>query len=178
MKMNKYLSFDISIHQTFYNINKYYPDTSVPFESLMGILKDNWLSEGYQSISEESLFKSYATYALKLYSLNPLDKGSDIVLLNKFLSDNEGSEFKYAKIDKLHFLPGNQLELVDYKSGKYIPPFEKSLYTNKTLFTITSIKKKLGVYPDIFSFYYLRHGIKLSVKINESNLLLTNYVQH
>ncbi len=175
MEINKYLSFDISIHQTFYNINKYYCDTSLRFESLIDILEDNWLSKGYQSDREESLFRSYATYALKLYSLNPLDKGSDIVMLNKFISDNEDSEFKYAKIDKLHFLSNDQLELIDYKSGKYIPPFHKSFYTNKILFTITSIKKKFGVYPDIFSFYYLRHGIKLSIKIKEPNLLLNNY---
>lgn len=176
MELNKYLSFDISIHQTFYNINKYYPDTSLSFESLMKILEDNWLSEGYQSSHEESIFKSYATNALKLYSLNPLDKGSDIVLLNKFISDNNASEFRYTKIDKLHFLSNDQLELIDYKSGKHIPPFDESFYTNKTLFTISSIKNKLGVCPDVFSFYYLRHGIKLSAKINEPNLLLNSYV--
>lgn len=178
MKINKYLSFDISLHKTFYEINKKYPNTSLSFEILIDILDDNWISNGYQSKDEESLFRDYATNALKLYSLSPLDKGCDIVFLNKFISGNEDSQFRYARIDKLHFLSNDQLELIDYKSGKYIPPFEKSLYTNKTLFTIKSIKKKLGVYPDVFSFYYLRHGIKLSAKINEVNLLPNNYVQY
>lgn len=149
-----------------YCINKYYPNTNLSYESLLDILKENWLSTGYQSTFEESQFKSIATNAMKLYSLNPLDKDCDIVLLNKFIADTEGTEFKCAKIDKLHFLSNNNLEFIDYKSGKYLPPINKSLCTHKTLFTITSIKKKLGVYPDIFSLYYLRHGIKLSTFIN------------
>ncbi|MBE6069178.1 MAG: hypothetical protein E7211_16000 [Clostridium lundense] len=166
MKINKYLSFDISLHKTFYEINKKYPNTSLSFEILIDILDGNWISNGYQSKDEESLFRDYATNALKLYSLNPLDKGCDIVFLNKFISGNEDSQFRYARIDKLHFLSNGQLELIDYKSGKYIPPADKRFSPNKLLFTITSIKEKIGVYPDIFSLYYLRHGIKLSTYIN------------
>lgn len=166
MEINKYLSFDISLHETFYFINQYYPYTSLNFKSLIGILNNNWLSDGYQSKCEESQFRYYAATALKLYSLNPLDKGCDIVLLNKFITGKEDSKFRYAKIDKLHFLSNNQLELIDYKSGKYIHPINKSFFSNKLLFMITSIKEKIGVYPDIFSFYYLRHGIKLSTFIN------------
>lgn len=132
----------------------------------MGILADNWLSKGYQSKHEELTFRDYATTALKLYYLNPLDKGSDIVFLNKFINGNEDSQFRYAKIDKLHFLSNDKLELIDYKTGKHIPPADKRFLSNKLLFTIISIKEKLGVYPDIISLYYLRHGIKLSTHIN------------
>ncbi|MCY6482811.1 hypothetical protein OW763_00365 [Clostridium aestuarii] len=165
MKINKYLSFDISLHKTLYYINKHYSNTSLSYKSLIDILNDNWLSTGYQSNYEESLFKSFATTAMKKYSLNPLDRGCDIVLINKFITAKEGSKLKYAKIDKLHFLSNDQLELIDYKSGKHLPPINKSFFTSKTLFTITSIKKKFGVYPDIFSLYYLRHGIKFSQEI-------------
>lgn len=165
MKINKYLSFDISLHKTFYYINAYFPNTSLSYEKLICILRNNWLSEGYQSTDEESLFKSYATITMKTYSIIPLDKGSDIVLLNKFITDTEESKLKYAKIDKLHFLSNGQLELIDYKSGQYVPPVNKLFSTDNTFFTTNSIKKKLGVYPDIFSFYYLRHGIKISLPI-------------
>lgn len=167
MEINKYLSFDISLHKTLYYVNKYYPNTSLSYEALLDILNDNWLSTGYQSNREESLFKSYATAAMKIYSLTPLDKGCDIVLLNKFITDTEGSKLKCSKIDKLHFLSNDELELIDYKSGKHIIPINNSICSCKTFFTINSIKKKLGVYPDIFSLYYLRYGVKLSAKIPE-----------
>jgi hypothetical protein len=113
---------------------------------------------------------SYATSAMELYSIIPLDKGTDIVLLNKFITDTEKSKPKYVRIDKLHFLSDGRLELLDYKSGRYIPPVNKLFYSDNISFSINSIKKKVGVYPDIFSFYFLRHGIKLSIEIISSEI--------
>lgn len=174
MKINKYLSFDISIHKTLYYINKYSSDSFLSYENLLDILQDNWLSTGYQSSYEESLFKSYATTAIKIYSINPLDKGYDIVLLDKFITDTDGSKLRYTKIDKLHFLSSGELELIDYKSGKYIPPINEAFSISNIFFTVNSINKKLGVYPDIFSLYYLRHGIKLSAFINLNTISTIN----
>lgn len=165
MRINKYLSLDSSLHKTFYDINTYYPNTCLSYERLICILNNNWSSEGYQTRDEESLFMSYATYTMKLYSIIPLDKGTDIVLLNKFITDTEISKAKYIRIDKLHFLSDGRLELLDYKSGRYIPPINKLFSSDNISFSINSIKKKVGVYPDIFSLYFLRHGIKLSIEI-------------
>ncbi|MDP4145700.1 MAG: hypothetical protein Q8936_14640 [Bacillota bacterium] len=117
MKLNKYLSFDISIHKTLYCVNRSYSKKDISYEALLDILNSNWLSTGYQSSYEEYKFKSYAATAIKMYSLNPLDKGCDIVWLNKFITDSEGDVPIFAKIDKLHFLSTGQLELIDYKQS-------------------------------------------------------------
>jgi hypothetical protein len=89
MWINKYLSLDISLHKTFYYINANYSDTFVSYEKLIYILNNNWLSDGYQTRDEESLFMCYATSTMKLYSIISLDKGNDILLLNKIITDTE-----------------------------------------------------------------------------------------
>lgn len=89
MEINKYLSLDISLHKTLYDINKNYSNSVLSYDALLDILNINWLSTGYQSKHEESLFRSYATNVIKLYFLNPLDKGCDILLLDKFITFKE-----------------------------------------------------------------------------------------
>lgn len=174
MKLNKYLSFDISLHNTLFQLNKEYPYTHPSYITLLNTLESNWISKGYSSTSEERTFKSTAYTTMNLYYMNPLDKGSDIVLLNKFINISETSQFRCCRIDKLHFLNSNELELIDYKSGMYIPPPIDSFYTQKSLLTVTSIKNKFGVYPDIYSFYYLRRGIKKSLHLDSDYIFILN----
>ncbi|KEH87950.1 hypothetical protein Z965_05130 [Clostridium novyi A str. BKT29909] len=178
MEINKYLSLDISLHKTLYDINKNYSNSILSYDSLLDILNINWLSTGYQSKHEESLFRSYATNAIKLYFLNPLDKGCDILLLDKFITFKEDSNLICCKVDKLHFLSNDKLELIDYKTGKYIPSIDKYFNSYKTFLTVYSIKKKLGVYPDIFSLYYLQHGLKFSTFINIDVMYSINHKRY
>lgn len=169
MPYNKYISFDLSLHNTLFHFNSLTSSNGVTLKKLHSLLSSNWINEGYSSFDEEMDYKLKAFTSLTSYYLNPLDKGYENILINKFISTtNSNSKFLTCKIDKFYELENGLLELVDYKSGKYLPP-NSLMFSNYALYkTLYVVNEKLGSYPDIFSYYYLLYNRKFSINVTDN----------
>lgn len=165
--INKYLAFDISLHSTLSKFNKIYPYNNKSYKLLMNLLTESWISRGYLSNDEESQFKIRATKALEKFLNNPLDVGVENIIVDKMLQENLTSSLTlYAKVDKLHELEDKTIELVDYKTGSYLPPMQKFNCKTQIALLIALSYSNLGIYPDLISFYYLMYNKKITFKIN------------
>lgn len=165
--INKYLSFDITLHKTLSKFNQLPSGQVTSLDSLLSILHDNWLSLGYNSKREEDIYKIRAVNTLIKYYYNPKDKGEEIILIDKFIKAKEDKTIYFAKIDKLHFLEEDTLEVIDYKSGWHLPPKSLIFNSNKVYQTLFCIYSKFGCFPQQYSFYYLRHNFKYTMTIDE-----------
>jgi hypothetical protein len=168
MIYNKYLSFDLSLHNTLFRFNSLTSEDEVSIKKLLNLLTSNWLKEGYSSFDEEMHYKLKAILSLTKYYKNPLDIGYENILINKFLSTvNPKGSLLTCKIDKFHELPNNMLEIIDYKSGSSIPSTNYLFSCYSFYKTLYIVNKKLDIYPDSFSYYYLLYNKKYSIKISK-----------
>lgn len=165
--ISKYLSFDITLHKTLSKFNQLPSDQVKSLDTLLNILYDNWLSLGYNSPKEESIYKMRAVSTLIKYHSNPKDKGEENILIDKFIKANENKAIYLAKVDKLHFLDEDILELIDYKTGWHVPPKSHIFKSNKVYQTLFCIYSKFGCFPQQYSFYYLRHNLKYTMTIDQ-----------
>ena len=166
--INKYISFDLSLHKALSEFNQLILDEKASLNILLTLLLDNWINLGYACIYEEELFKNRALVALMNYYRNPLDKGYENLIVDKFITYKAPNNSDLtSKIDKLHELNNGLFEVVDYKSGLYLPPKENMFNSLKVHKTIYVVYQKLGVYPDLFSYYYLRYNKKFTFKITK-----------
>jgi len=166
--INKYISFDLSLHKTLSEFNQLALSDRSSLNVLLGILQDNWISFGYTSTSEEDIFKNRALISLINYYRNPLDKGCENLIIDKFINYKVPNNLSLSsKVDKLHELNNGLFEVIDYKSGLYLPPEDTMFNSLKVHKTIYVVYQKLGVYPDLFSYYYLRYNKKFTFKITK-----------
>lgn len=167
-QINKYIAFDISLHKTLSQYNFLNLSDKNSLDTLLNLLLENWVNVGYESDLEERIFKNRAMIALANYYVNPLDKGTENLIIDKFVQYKSPENLiLLGKVDKLHELSNGLYELIDYKSGKYLPPEDELFKTNKVPKIIYLTYQKFGVYPDLFSYYYLRHNKKFTLHITE-----------
>lgn len=169
--INKYIAFDISLHSTLAEFNKLYLADDKSLDSLISLLDKNWVSKGYDSNIEEQHFKQRAVTTLKSYYYNPLDIGIENLIVNKKLQKNLGSNLILrGKVDKFQELNGGLFELVDYKTGKYLPPTFHIKFNSHLAILLTLIYSSYGIYPDLVSYYYLMHNRKFTIEIDNNSI--------
>jgi hypothetical protein len=167
-EINKYIAFDMSIHNALAEYNKCLLHEKGSFIILQSMLDKHWVDKGYRSILEESEYKKRAINLLKKYYDNPLDMGLDTIAIDKMLKLTYDSNLNLmAKIDKLHEANGNIMELIDYKTGTVLPPTNKMLYNMQIPITLILIENKYGFYPNLFSYYYLSLNRKFTFQIDD-----------
>ncbi|MBF8983982.1 PD-(D/E)XK nuclease family protein [Lutibacter sp. B2] len=162
---NKYLSFGTSIHATLAQFNKITDIKHRTLDHLTTLYKKNWVRDGYDSIEEERVFDLRGIDMLTNYFNNPLDTSKQNYLIEKMIKYPINDQFTLCgKIDKLFVNSNNQIELLDYKTGKNISPID----TLQNAIYLLLSRHILGRYPDMVSFYHLSHNKKISQKITNS----------
>lgn len=173
---NKYLSFGNSIHATLAQFNKVTDTSYRTLDHLIDLFKKNWIRSGYDSIEEERYFGLRGMDMLTEYFHDPQDVSKQNYLVEEMIKFQINKQFILCgKIDKLFLNSHDQIELLDYKTGKNICPMDS---LQNAIYLLLS-KHVLGRYPDIVSFYHLSHNKKNRQKvtdtiINESIILVSD----
>ncbi len=171
-------SFGTTIHKTLQDFySEFLLNKKIGEKKLLEIYEKNWIPIGYSSKSHEDRMKKEGRKILTNYFSKFHFKGLEIIGLEKLFKIKITNDiFLTGKIDRIDELKNDEIEIIDYKTGK--KPNEKEL--NKSLqLTIyalaahdkNSFNKEL---KDInLSFYYLQSPEKITLKKTEEDLIKT-----
>lgn len=171
--VNKYLSFDKSLHSVMAEINIFTPTqaANLSIDRLYSLIEKSWISLGYADTKEELSFKQRAMKILISYVSFPKDKGFENILINKVLRGSLNKHIKvYGKIDKVYEDSTGQIEIIDYKTGSVIDK-TADFYTNVQLpLYLILVYEKLGIVADSISYYYLTYNKKITYKVTKPDI--------
>jgi len=157
----KYLSFGKSVHKALATFNKITDQSKRSLDTLHDLLRSHWIREGYDSIEEERQFGVRGLDMLSQYYKEPKDKGKETILVEEMISLDLEKYYLHGVIDKAFITNDNRLEIIDYKTGKNMYPLDN---IQLPIYLFLS-KEKLGVYPNLVSYYFLSHNKKYTREI-------------
>ena len=116
------LTFGDVLHRALFRFH----DRPVPvppsLEELQGFLDDEWSDEGYRDPGEESLYRDHARQVLAdYYRENAGQFRIPAALEFRFTIEVEGVQLS-GVIDRMDRIPGGGYEIIDYKTGRRLPP--------------------------------------------------------
>lgn len=159
-----YLSFGESLHKALEEFFKNPDAKSRTKENLLGILSRVWVKKGFSSEDEEKQYLRDAERLLGIF-FDTQDVKVKPFRVEEFFRVPMKDFFLTGRMDRIDILPGtkNKLEIIDYKTGKYMPTqeaFDKDL--QMSLYALGALKKYPEYSPEKISVYYFQHGQKLT----------------
>ena len=138
-------------------------------------LKDmhsNWISNAYESITQEEEYKKKGEQAIKNFIQRELqlkkEKRETIETENKFEIEIEGKRF-IGYIDRTDKV-GDNIEIMDYKTSNSMET-EKKLVDNLQLGVYAlAVKEKYKKFPHKVALWYLIHDKILALEFDKHNL--------
>ncbi|MDO8741883.1 MAG: PD-(D/E)XK nuclease family protein, partial [Candidatus Roizmanbacteria bacterium] len=171
-------SFGTTIHQT---LQKFYTEflknKKTNKKDLLSIYKKTWMPIGYASLVHQTRMKEEGKKMLVNFYKKFHSSNLKIIALERLFKIKIADDiFLTGKIDRIDSINKNEVEIIDYKTGK--KPDERTLTKSLqlTIYALAAndkkfLNKKLG---DInLTFYYLQMPEKISLKRNEENLIKT-----
>jgi DNA helicase II / ATP-dependent DNA helicase PcrA len=171
-------SFGTTIHQT---LQKFYAEflknKKINQKNLLAIYERSWIPIGYASLTHQSrmkkegekilinFYKKFHSFNLKIIALEKLFK---IKIANDI--------FLTGKIDRVDSLNKNEIEIIDYKTGKKPSELTLTKSLQLSIYALAASDKNLfnKKLKDInLAFYYLQTPEKISLKRNEEDLIKT-----
>jgi len=171
-------SFGITIHQT---LQKFYVEflknKKINQKDLLAIYEKTWIPIGYVSLTHQTRMIEEGKKMLINFYKKFHSSGLKIIALEKLFKIKIANDiFLTGKIDRIDSLNKNEIEIVDYKTGKKPNERELSKSLQLTIYALAAndknlFNKKLG---DInLTFYYLQTPEKIILKKNEGDLIKT-----
>ena len=169
-------SFGISIHQT---LQKFYTEflknKIVNKKNLLDIYKKTWIPIGYASLAHQVRMREDGKKMLVNFYKKFHSSDLNIIALEKlFKIKITNNIFLTGKIDRVDSLNKNEIEIIDYKTGKKPNERELSKSLQLTIYALAANDKNLfnKKLDDInLTFYYLQMPEKISLKRNEESLM-------
>ncbi len=171
-------SFGTTVHQTLQKFyNQFLKNKKTNKKNLLSIYEKTWIPIGYLSNAHENRMKKEGEKMLTDFYKKFHYSNLKIIGLEKIFKIKIAEDiFLTGKIDRIDSLNKNEIEIIDYKTGKkpnereLIKSFQLTIYAmaanDKNLFN-----KKLA---DInLTFYYFQEPEKISLKRNEEDLVKT-----
>jgi len=167
-----YLSFGESLHKALEEFFKIKNPEERTRARLMEILKNVWAKKGYTSEEEEKQYYQEAERLLGIF-YDTEDLKAQPFRIEEFFRVPLGNFFLTGRIDRIDLIPGatDKLEIIDYKTGKFLPTqeeFDKDL--QMSIYAIGVLKKYPRYYPEKISVYYFQHGQKLVTRRTPEDL--------
>ena len=167
-----YLSFGESLHKALEEFFKIKNTEERSRERLMEILRNVWAKKGYTSEEEEKQYYQEAERLLGIF-YDTQDIKIQPFRIEEFFRVPLGKFFLTGRIDRVDLIAGlaDKLEIIDYKTGKFLPTqeeFDKDL--QMSIYAIGVLKKYPRYYPEKISVYYFQHGQKLITRRSPEDL--------
>ena len=168
-----YLSFGESIHialRKFFEIREVKERT---LDKLRSVLLNNWVHNGYATPEEENEYKQQALSVVEQFYTHS-DINAQPLYLEEFFQIPVGNFFLTCKIDRIDELTDDNVEVIDYKTGKFLPGLEGS---DSELSRIQQLRiyafciwERLRLFPQKLSVYYLQHNKKISTNCTQKQI--------
>jgi DNA helicase-2/ATP-dependent DNA helicase PcrA len=171
-------SFGSAIHKTLQDFySKFLLNKKIGKKRLLEIYKQDWIPVGYSSKAHEERMKKEGEKILKNYFDKFHSKDLKIIGLEKLFKIKIADDiFLTGKIDRIDQFNKNEIEIIDYKTGK--KPIEKELAKSLqlTIYSLAAqdknfLNKKLSEIN--LTFYYLQAPVKITLKKTEEDLTVT-----
>jgi DNA helicase-2/ATP-dependent DNA helicase PcrA len=171
-------SFGITVHKTLQNFyGEFLIDKNVNEKRLLEIYKKTWIPIGYSSLPHQTQMKKEGEKMLINYYKKIHSSHLEILALEKMFKIRIANDvFLTGKIDRIDKINKNEVEIIDYKTGK--KPSKKELEKSMQLIIYTLaaqdknfLNKKLSEIN--LTFYYLQVPEKITLKKTEEDLTET-----
>ncbi|MBL7150378.1 UvrD-helicase domain-containing protein [Candidatus Microgenomates bacterium] len=168
-------SFGSSIHRTLKDFYQMVLKKKKPKEkNLLNFLEKNWVPLGYASKIHEKKMLHRGKKMLKSFYQKAYDSKVNLLDLEKPFSFPLTNRLKIKGIiDRVDQLKNNQIEIIDYKTGKTKTQKEIDQDLQLTIYAMTAVDKGIyGKKPEdiLLSFYFLDNQEKISTKRNSQQL--------
>jgi DNA helicase-2/ATP-dependent DNA helicase PcrA len=183
------LSYGISVHATLRDFfQKLQDEQKVTKESIVDLLKENWINQGYTNKTHADQSYKQAEKMLSDVAAKSLEEKPNTLAIelpfNFWLArpkpTGEGGLNKQLKvggrIDRIDQLADGRIEIIDYKTGQNVPSEKKvkeDLQLSFYALAATMVKDKtLNKTPDevVLTLYYLEANQKLSTTRSREEL--------
>lgn len=169
-RQRSYFSFGNSMQTA---LTKFYGNTdrsAWTLENLQRSLRENWISEGYDSQEQEASYKSQAMAALaNLFHCKDF-KGAPVYLEEFFRVPLAGYNL-VGRIDRIDRLPDGSYEVIDYKVAKSFPGQEDEDYNFQLILYALVCLKKFGSIPSRLTAFFLTDDERITFHLTEAELL-------
>lgn len=168
-------SFGDTIHRTLQTFYKaYLKDRSLSKRELFTMYESVWIPLGYTSKAHEKRMKEegkrilgsfYETFHTKNLNVKALEQPFKIRI--------DASTYITGKIDRVDSLPQNNIEIIDYKTGKKPKDTELKKSLQLSIYGLAATDK--GLYKKKIdevhlTFYYLQTGEKITMKRTDEEI--------
>lgn len=168
-------SFGTSMHLALKDFYASEKDKSL--KNFLRLLKQDWISDGYQTKThEEKMFKKGLMYLTDYYK-NQFDPKTKSVMFEQVFTLPINPSLRIGgKIDRVDLLPDGKIEIIDYKTGANIPTqreIDKDLQMTFYALAATSLTEfPFGKKPEEIklTFYYFDSGKYISTVRTKEDL--------
>jgi len=171
-------SFGTTIHKTLQDFySDFLKNKKVDKKRLLELYKKSWIPIGYSSKAHEDRMKKEGEKMLRNYFDKFHSSDLKIIGLEKLFKIKITEDIYFTgKIDRIDAINKNEVEIIDYKTGKKPSDRELTKSLQLTIYALASHDKNLfnKKLEDInLTFYYLQTPEKITLKKTEEELIDT-----
>jgi putative RecB family exonuclease len=156
------LTFGDVLHRALFRFHDRPVPVAPSLEELQGFLDDEWSDEGYRDPGEESLYRDHARQVLTdYYRENSAQFRIPAALEFRFTIEVEGVALS-GVIDRMDRIPGGGYEIIDYKTGRRLPPQARVDQDLQLSVYHLAAKEIWGIEPEKLTLYFLLPGQRMT----------------
>jgi putative RecB family exonuclease len=156
------LTFGDVLHRALFRFHDRPVPVAPSLEELQGFLDDEWSDGGYRDPGEESLYKDHARQVLTdYYRENSAQFRIPAALEFRFTIEVEGVAVS-GVIDRMDRIPGGGYEIIDYKTGRRLPPQARVDQDLQLSVYYLAAKEIWGIEPEKLTLYFLLPGQRMT----------------
>jgi len=175
-KRTPVLSFGTSLHsalEKFYGVTVPEPPS---LEQLLNHLAQTWEKDGYSDDAEEKQYFEHAKQVLtNFYRTNISQFQIPAAVEQRFAVELDGHVLR-GIIDRLDKLPSGGYEIIDYKTGRSLPPRYRVDSDLQLSIYYLAAKELWGIEPERLTLYFLLPDQRISTTRNEADALRTRNI--
>jgi len=128
----------------------------LPFDEVQRVFETEWSAVGYEDDYQEAEYKKDGLEQLRVFHQSLLESSPDIVWLEKkFALPVENNVVLTGRMDQINALGRNEVDIVDYKTGKAKKETEARKDLQLSIYAIAA-KEILQLNPARLVFHYLQ----------------------
>ena len=120
-----YYSFGSSLHAALQDFHREGGAGTQQVETLLSNLEDSWVAAGYASSEEQAERLQAGQEMLAAYYQHAEAQQAETILVEKMLSLPQEEFVLAGRVDRVDRWPDGLVEVVDYKSGSYLPGLQE-----------------------------------------------------
>jgi DNA helicase-2/ATP-dependent DNA helicase PcrA len=158
------LTFGRVMHATIRRVmTEFKKGNPLPFEEVRRLFETEWSASGFEDEYQESEYKKDGLEQLRSLYQAVLEETPEILELEKtFALPVENNVVLKGRIDQINALGGNEVEIVDYKTGKPRQDWEVRRDLQLSIYAIAA-KEILELKPARLVFHYLQDNSRQEV---------------